>query len=188
MLSPVSNSHVVVEGEAIGRFLQIELLLALLCDAIKMKTMFWYYLCTCCQWPRPPWLLLLHKTLPLHQDKLKHTSRCPPTLSQCCEITYLVGYWLSFERASKVSVKWLKHLHLLSRSRIKAWSSPTLNPVAKQWWMSQKGSTTSGWHRFISPEYLADAPSEFARLRARQFVALLFPSKVTLRTKVLINR
>ena len=102
---------------------------------------------------------------------------------------YILGR-LSFERASKVSVKWLKHLHLLSRSRIKAWSSPTLNPVAKQWWMCQKGSTTStsGSHLFISPEYLVDGPSEFARLRARQFVALLFPSKVTLGTKVLINR
>ena len=85
---------------ATGGFLQIELLLALLCDAIKMKIISWYYLYTCCQWPTPPWHLLLHKTLPQLQDKLKHTSRCPPTLPQCCEITYLVGYWLSFERAS----------------------------------------------------------------------------------------
>ena len=50
-----------------------------------------------------------------------------------------------------------------------------------------KKDQLSGSHRFISPEYLADAPSEFARLRERQFVALLFPSKVTLRTRVLIN-
>ena len=84
--------------------------------------------------------------------------------------------------------KQIKDFHLLSRAGIKFGSCPTLNPIKKDHILvDDRASFQFVFHPFISPEYRPAAPSVVARVTARQFVALLFPSKFTYKSKW-INR